>query len=723
MFRRLVFSLFAVSIFSLTSGTAGAHQPESCPRVVVVTVPGVTWATVERAQPRNILEAAEAGSIGSMSVRTNSSRTTYASGFASLGAGARVDGGGSTGHLVKDPEGAPRVAGLDEVDRLLDDAGYTTVEAGALAGALGGRPVAAVGTSDQGFDPPVPVGRSQWSLLAATDGEGVVDVPLTGPDLLRAAREPYGVETDLTRLQRAIDEVLAVPCMTVFVDTGDLARADALATATGRFDATDRDVALARADEIVGSVRAELHEHSDLLLILAPTSPAWEEDVHFGVAIAEGPRFPAGTLLQSPSTRRPGMVTLPDIAPTILSHFGEQRPSSMLGRSMYAVAAEEEDRVATQIGLDEESVFVDSMRAPISTAFVVVQVAIYAIVALFIWLRERRGTADAHTHRSRRYATGALGVVAFPVATYMAGIIDQTILGPIGLVAFLLALDALIVGAAMVSAKDPFDRLLVVTGFTYAVIIVDLMTGAQLQLNTVFSYSPLVAGRFAGIGNIAYSVLAAVTVLTGALIVHRAGGSRSSLRFVAFLFALAVFVDAAPGFGADVGGILALVPGLGLTWLLLADRKPNLKMILVLVFAVLAAGALFLALDLARPEESQTHLARLWQDTLRRGPQVFVDVVGRKLETNIRVFRTTIWTYLVPPALALIALLLVRPSDRWQRVADRYPRLRAGLVGCLCVAVLGFAFNDSGIVVPAMMLAFLAPLALFMHVFMEEEAA
>jgi hypothetical protein len=165
------------------------------------------------------------------------------------------------------------------------------------------------------------------------------------------------------------------------------------------------------------------------------------------------------------------------------------------------------------------------------------------------------------------------------------------------------------------------------------------------------------------------------------------------------------------------------VPGLGATWLLLGEKRPNIKTVALLVVALLVALAIFLAVDLAQPEASQTHLARLFEDARARGSDVFVDVVQRKIQTNLRVFRSTIWTYLVPPALALIALLLLRPRNRWERVAERYPRLRAGLIGGLILAVLGFAVNDSGIVVPAMMLALLVPLALFMHLSLEEDTS
>jgi hypothetical protein len=127
----------------------------------------------------------------------------------------------------------------------------------------------------------------------------------------------------------------------------------------------------------------------------------------------------------------------------------------------------------------------------------------------------------------------------------------------------------------------------------------------------------------------------------------------------------------------------------------------------------------FLAFDLSRPEESQTHLARLYEDVQDRGGAVFWDTVERKVEANFRLFRTSIWTFFVPPALIAMALLLRRPEGRWQAVATRYPRLRAGLVGGLVLAVLGFAVNDSGIVIPAVVLSFLVPMAILTHLELE----
>jgi hypothetical protein len=709
---------------AIAFGVLGWHpsaRAQSCPHTVVFTLPGITWHDIRRVRPPEILAVARAGAVGSMSVRTNTPRTSYASGFATLGAGSRVDGGTSSGGPTEVGDSSQErslapvtAAGVDEIDRLLDEAGYTTVEAGTLASALEPLPVIAIGNSDPGRDPPVPEGLARWSLLAAMDTDGRVDLAATGTEILRATPElPYGVRTDGALAGRAIEDGLAIPCSTLFVDPGDLTRVDHLATATSTRPGQSIE-ALIAADELLAGIRDEL-DAEDLLIVVSPTAPGWDQDVHFGVVIVRGPGFAAGTILESPSTRRQGIVTLPDVAPTVLAHIGLDRPSSMLGRAMFARASDG-DRIATAAALDNESVFVDAIRVPVSTGFVVAQVLFYALVMVLLVTGEKRPGL------SRWVQVGAFIPVAFPVATYLAGLAPQASLGTWGFIALLLGLDLAIVLVAFLSAKNPLDRLLIISGFTFLVLVGDLFVGAPLQLNTVFSYSPLVAGRFAGIGNLAYSVLAGTTVIFGTILVHRGRGSVPALVAAGVVFVIAVIADGAPTFGADIGGIIALVPGLAFAWMFLARKRVRARDAVVMAMGLVAALVVFLAVDLALPERFQTHLARLYEAVRAEGSDPLIDVIRRKVETNLRVFTSTIWTYLVPPALVLIAWLLLRPRNEWRQLADSYPRLRAGLLGGLLLAVLGFAVNDSGIVVPAMMLTYLVPLALFVHLAPDPEA-
>jgi hypothetical protein len=683
-------------------------------------MPGVTWDQIDESLPPALAEAIGSGAVGSVSVRTNSSRTTYASGFATIGAGTRMDvpAGASQpyGGQLSGVD-AVRVPGVDRIDELAALQGYTRAEPGSFGEAVAGSGVTeaggvvAIGNSDRGLPPPTPAGLARFALLAAMDTAGQVTAAATGSDLLEdVPGAPFGVRSDPAVLSALIEATLQDPCAVTVIDPGDLARADAasLLETDPQTLEQERRAALMAADALLGELLDLLDPERDLLLVVTTSSPLWDRDVHFGLAVAVGPGFEAGTTLQSPSTRRSGMVTLPDIAPTLLDHINVERPAPMLGRAMFATdQGDAADRVANAVDVDREAVFIDRVRTPISTAFVLFQLLVYAVA---VWVLVRRSDGDgARTWTQRALQTAALFLAAFPLATYLAGVIQGHPLGGALYSVLLVGVTALVVVTVIVVVKAPLDRLLVVVGATFLLLIVDLVIGAPLQLNTVFSYSPIVAGRFAGIGNIGFAILAATSLLTGALIVHRWGATTRTLAIVGAIFALTVVVDGAPQFGSDVGGAIALVPGLGIAWLLIAGRRPTWRSIGFASLAGIVVLGLFLAADLARPEDSRTHLARLFEDVRSGGGQVFSDAIARKVRTNLRVLGSTIWTFVVPPALGLLAWLLLRP--RWKWLSQTYPKVRAGLVGGLVMAVLGYAVNDSGIVIPAMMFAYLVPVA------------
>ena len=713
----------AAATIALVPASAHAQEPD-CARAVIFTLPGVTWEDIDRVRPPAILDLTERGAVGSMSVRTNRSRTSYGDGFVTIGGGARLDGGitaGSPsdlgtpeGHLIRDA----RLA-VDELIELAENAGYSAAP-GALGSALKDTPLIAIGNGDLGRPAPVPAGAGRWALLAAMNRKGVVKLSATGSDLLTTDDGwPYGVHTDQAAIREAVDAAFDVACASMVIDHGDLARADHLAQQTFSPQLPARARALMAADDLLAYIAAKLDFERDLLVVLSPTSPARLPVAHLGVVVAVGPGYSAGDTIQSPSTRRRGVVTLPDVAPTVLDHLGVEQPDDMNGRAWSATSPGRPDRIAAAMELDRESVFVDRLKGSISAWFVVAQVVVYVLaLGLLAWREKRLSNGSTGFLLGRWLDVAALALVAFPISTFFGGLFKAHLLNDAGFVGLLLAIDIVLVVSASLIVSAPLDRLLVLTALTFATLAVDLMTGSRLQLNTVLGYSPIVAGRFAGAGNIAFAILGVSTVLTGALLLNRWPGRRT-LWAVGGLFALAVLVDGAPAFGSDVGGVLALVPALLITWLLLSGRRPSVRVVIIGFAAAVAILGLFVAIDLSGPPESRTHLGRLVEDVGARGPEVFVETVERKVSANLRVFRTTIWTFFVPPALAALAWLLARPRGRWGRLAELYPKVRAGLLGGLLVAILGFMVNDSGIVIPAVVLSFLVPLALIVHLMIE----
>jgi hypothetical protein len=392
----------------------------------------------------------------------------------------------------------------------------------------------------------------------------------------------------------------------------------------------------------------------------------------------------------------------------------------MTGRPIFSVAGPGEI-VAEQIDVDRESIFVENMKTPVTAGYVIAQVLIYILAIALIARRARDADGPADNVVGRWVQLAVLAIVGFPLATYLAGIFNQHEIGSPGVYGVLLLIDIALTLPVYFLVHDEIDRLLALCSLTVLVLFADLLTGARLQLNTVFGYSPVVAGRFAGLGNIAFAVLGVASLLVGALIAHRYPRSRAALAGTGFVFLVTIVFDGAPQLGSDVGGVLALVPSFALTMLLLVGSRMNWKYVVLGIVGALVAVGAFLAVDLSRPPDERTHLARLYEDVQDRGLGVMVDTIERKASANVRLFKTSLWTYFVPPALIAIAVLMRRPRGRWVRIVETYPQVRAGLVGGLMLAALGFAVNDSGIVIPAVILSFLVPLAVIVHLLLDRD--
>lgn len=140
--------------------------------------------------------------------------------------------------------------------------------------------------------------------------------------------------------------------------------------------------------------------------------------------------------------------------------------------------------------------------------------------------------------------------------------------------------------------------------------LVDAAAGAPLAFNNPLGMNAVVAGRFYGVSNTAFALVAGALVVVIAGTWEVLGGSRrSALLVTALLGGAALLVDGAPQLGADVGGALTLVPTLAFLAAGLAGLRLSWRRWLVIgAAAVLVVGG-FAVVDLLRPGEP-THLGR-----------------------------------------------------------------------------------------------------------------
>jgi hypothetical protein len=418
------------------------------------------------------------------------------------------------------------------------------------------------------------------------------------------------------------------------------------------------------------------------VLVVGVSEGAGESDPHLHVVLATGPGFEPGALT-SASTRRAPYVQLVDVAPTVLQRFGIAAPDEMIGEPIRSVGD-----VPTLAALRDEAVKADAHRTATVPWFVTVLGLEALVLSLGMWRRRWRIAELA----------GLAGTCAVG-ASYLANLLPWWRSGTPALLGLTAVGTAVLTGITLLG-RGLLARAGIACGLVALVVVADLLTGAHLQLSSVAGYSPLVAGRFAGIGNVAFGVLAAAVLLAAA-------STRSAT--VAALTALVVIVDGAPQWGSDVGGVLALVPAYAVLVLLLAGRAASLGRVAVAAVVGALVVTAFAVADHARPAADQTHLGRFVGQVLDGSAG---GVLRRKAVANLSLLFHSPITALLPVVVAGAVYLFLRPPEPLRRVFDRTPAWRAGLLAVLTASALGFLLNDSGAAVPALALVVAVPATL-----------
>jgi len=709
---------------------AGAEDLDApVERILVVSLPGVSWGDTRNASMPNLEAIVDDAAVGILSSQIGRGPASATAAYLTVGAGTRsvapavdtsvaldedelYDGISAQAILERRlGEDAPGVAYI-AVGAALDvnaDSSYGS-EPGTLGDALAdadvARAVIANADATEGFrsasrSPDRPYERS--AVAALMGGDGIVPEGVVGRQLLVDDPEaPFGVRLSPDAVLGAFDaswtgERRAV----VLVEASDLSRVGAYASRSTADQSRElRRDALEDADRLLGDLLERVDPDRDAVLVLSPVAPGGS-----GIVALRAPEVAPG-LVRSATTRRSGYVLLADVAPTVMTLMGIEPPTSIEGR-VFDVDEADGDRVGTLIDRTTAAGLRDD-RLPV---VVTVVIALLAVLSLGVL------AGDRVPGRVRRWfgplAVALLGVVP---GTYLAGHLSDGTQGMGTYVAGVVAV-AVVVGVAgwLVERRRPGAGIVVGLGSILALVAVDVLVGAPLQLNTVFGYSTAVAGRFAGLGNLAFALFSAAALTCAVVIVDQWG--RRLLPVSIALLVGAVLVEGLPMVGADVGGVMSMVPAFALTGLVLAGRRIRLVHVVACLGASLAAVAFFALVDATRPAGSRTHLTRLGEHLVHGRFDAVGDTLVRRLDASFGSIDAAVWVLVLAIVLAALAhaAVVVRSRGAAHRRPPRDPAWLALAVGLPALAGLGLVVNDSSVAVPATMLIVIVPVLLTRH--------
>ncbi|MDR1294409.1 MAG: hypothetical protein LBK59_05550, partial [Bifidobacteriaceae bacterium] len=531
------------------------------------------------------------------------------------------------------------------------------------------------------------------------------------------------------------DEVrraLAAGTRLILVDAGTIGD-----VSLGQMDRRIADLAGAAADA----------DASARVLVVSLCHPVLRQ---FGLGAIIGPARPGTALgtgdtaewsmMTSPSTRHRGLITLADLADIA---FPTPAPTHARRVTQHLAPA----GVAWAAPLADDARHAQAGAAIVPWAFLATAAAMTLLslpVVLFALTGRRRFPVA--------WPRSCLAVAATVPATYLASLVPWWRSGPPGgwacglsfavvtcTTAALLTVIALTLArrrrplVAGREAHSPLVAVAFVAAATVAVIVVDAMSSSSLGWGAPMGPNPVHGGRFFGIPNVefAYLTAAALTLtaavasamvrrghskepVTGTQQGHGRGPAgtlpRAPFWWITAVVAVGVtVVDAAPQFGADLGGSLAILPSFAVFTLWGARVR-------LTVWRVIAAGALGVAtfgavtlVDWLRGPDQWTHAGAFGEGMMEgRGG----DVIVRKALSSLAMSATAL-----PVAIPLVILGIwtwrrIRATQDLASYRRTMPLAGACLAGLATLVVVGAVVNDSGIPGTAMGLG-LAAMLLF----------
>ena len=725
-------------------------------QVVLIIAPYLTWEDIDETTTPRIYRLSIQTAIGNLNARSRvkdfDGKPSLLEGALSLSAGAwsRVDASarapyntyemveGAEGfemyeRLVGKSTGEAKIAYLG-LPRMIavNASGDFTVTPGLLGSAIenAGGVTAAIGNSDLGSRYTAEHVMRPAALIAMNEN-GLVRLGSVSPNLLEMdSTSPYGVRTNREALAEEIDVVARAiradrPSLIV-IDPGDLYRARS-SMRDSTVEAAERNWknALSTLDWVYTEARDSFPRATILIASQASMNPNLNREGLGPLIVSLAQSDPVHTehgsvlgeyMLSSDSTQRRGLSTNLDLSATIYSLLEIPASIEVLGAPLYAEHSAKggwfdriDDRQAHFIESNNTALSVDSLRGTVVGMFIWVT-ALLLVVGGFALVRANNHWKKSTALRVREALNIViLGCLSLPAASWLMFVIDRWPQTPTAVLAQLLVTTAAlwIVAYAIARVRKGASGIIFLGAITALVVILDQMVGAPFSFSGFFSYSPIMAFRFYGLGNEGAALLYGATVIAFTLWLDRV---EKPQRYTTWLLATGGFfvmlICAAPWWGANVGVAAWGTVGYAVLVLLTNDKKVTWKSVGLMLIAIVLILGVLIVID-RYGSGGQTHLARSIGMAEQGGVAPLVEIVVRKAATNFRVLTASMWGTMFVAVMGFLVAMRVRPAPELTRTLEANKFFSDGMAAILVGGITAFFTEDSGIVLPAIMVLYL----------------
>ncbi|ADL67673.1 conserved hypothetical protein [Thermoanaerobacterium thermosaccharolyticum DSM 571] len=686
-------------------------------KVVLVIIDRVSLSDYTKYDAKNIQKLINNGSVGLMNVR-NADGYVDASGYLTFGTGTRASAHdigqislnvnekysfGTAGEIYElntgDDYGNANIVniGISNLIQSSKRADYK-ITPGLLGQLLKDNniPTYVFGNSDIITDSSVSYRR--YGALIAMDEKGTAFGDVSENVLKYDRNSPYFISTDYNKIFDYFQKYDKNGGFFV-IDTGDTSRVDSYSSnVSDQLASKYEEYAIKNADAFIGKLLKNLDPSRDLLIVATPYPSKSDMSTNnlLSPIIIYGPGY--NGLTTSITTKRNGIITNLDLAPTILNYFGIKAPVEMLGHPITNIKTQ--DKVNYLENLNDKVVSIYTARPIVLKSYVIFLIIILILYLITLFLK---------INYLKYLKPIVLGVMIVPLS-----LLILSLFGPLTVYSSMIALILITIALLLIIklfAKNELNMLIVISLLTALTITVDIFTGAHLMKGSILGYDVIAGARFYGIGNEYMGVLIGSTIMGVMALIQKYDNKATKFSGVLF-FALVFLLMVLPQYGAKIGGFITGFMAFGVTLLLMSEIKINYKNLLILFISmVLLLTLMFIA---SMFMDTVTHMAQTALIVKNEGITALYKIFARKLNMELTLIRYTIWSWVLIITIMSLFILSYKPTGILKSIFKKNKYIYYGFFGSIVGMLFALAFNDAGIVAASTMCIYAFPPILIM---------
>lgn len=548
------------------------------------------------------------------------------------------------------------------------------------------------------------------AILASTS-QGSIDMGDVSSRVTRPERfSPVGFVTDSSRMADDVNAALKSADFIV-VDFGDTTRVELMKTQlSAQAYKIHRKNAIANLDSFLNRIISG--NAGDATIILASLVPPRRledgDPKRLAPILVSRPGSIEGAVI-STTTRTAGLISVFDLAPTVLTALGVSKSGAMIGSPITVAPAKQ----SAALRLNSLVALNAVMLWPLLSVLATLGISTIIIACLVLFFKKAAWA---------RPIVKTLIVLSMSSPTAMIFATQGTPeLAPFLIRQFSL-MAAFTAGSFAVAAllkrlwPERLSRMLdalpivVLSIATCIVLFVDAIHGGQLVRYTLINSSDFEGFRFYGIGNEYMGVWLGMALIAIVWLRECWSGIEGRRLGRLLILAVSIAIISALGFphsGANAGGAVAAVVGLGLAYISGVKKRFSVwdAFILTAVGVATVVGIGFL--DLKFSPTAPSHIGLTASMGERQGYSYIFAIVARKITMNLGLLATKQSIAALWGGVPLAALWFLGVGRKVNGMLADRPRMVWGIRATLVCTAVAFLFNDSGAVAGGLIFAYL----------------